>query len=128
MPPEPPRLGILLLDGGHERAHYAFMLAAGAAAIGRQVVVLATNRGCHALCRDWSALDGAAGDAAAQARGVAGLAELREAALDLGATLMACDSGLRLAGIDPAALLPGVTVAGIPAFLSAAGTGQLVTL
>src|SRR5690348_17076155 len=54
VPAEP--LGILLLSGAHDRAHYAFVLASGAAALGRQVVLFATNAGCHALMRDWSGL------------------------------------------------------------------------
>ncbi len=126
MPPEP--LGILLLSGTFERAHYAFMLAAGAGAIGRRVVLFATNAGCRALCTDWSDLDGADQDATVQARGVAGLDTLRDAATELGAVLLACDSGLLIAGIDPAALLPGVEVSGIPAFLSHVGAGQVLSL
>ena len=98
MPPDP--LGILLISGSYERAHYAFMLAAGAGAIGRRVVLFATNGGTHALCRDWSALADIT-DAEVRSRGVAGLDELRDAAAELGTELMACDSGLRLAGRRP---------------------------
>ena len=47
VPAEP--LGILLLSGAHDRAHYAFVLASGAAALGRQVVLFATNAGCPRL-------------------------------------------------------------------------------
>jgi peroxiredoxin family protein len=54
--PSDRRLGILLLSGSHERAHYAFVLASGAAALGRDVVLFATNHGCHALLADWSGL------------------------------------------------------------------------
>ncbi len=122
------RLGILLISGGHERAHYAFVLAAGAAAIGREVCVFATNAGCIALLHDWSALDDAARDSAVRATGVAGLDELREAAAELGVRLMACDAGLRMAGLDAAALWRGVEVAGVPSFLSASVGGQIVTL
>ena len=60
VPSEP--LGILLLSGAHDRAHYAFVLASGAAAVGRQVVLFATNAGCHALFADWSGLADAARD------------------------------------------------------------------
>ena len=126
MPPEP--LGILLLDGGFERAHYAFMLAAGAGAVGRRVVLFATNRACFALCDDWSGLADAGLDDLYRGRGVAGLTELRDAAAELGAILMACDSGMRIAGLEPTALLAGVTVAGIPTFLSTVGGGQLLSL
>lgn len=132
MPRVPPEtaLGILLLSGEYERAHYAFMMATAAAAVGRRVVLFATNGGCHALA-DWSLLRGAGctaldQDAIVRSRGVAGLAELRDAAEELGVAMMACDSGLRLSGVLPESLLPGVGVAGIPTFLSAVGAGQLV--
>lgn len=121
-------LGILLISGGHERAHYAFVLAAGAAAIGRPVVVFATNAGCVALAADWSGMADAGRNAAVQAVGVAGLDELRDAAVELGVRLMACDAGLRMAGLDPALLQPSVEVAGVPTFLSAVAGGQVITL
>lgn len=121
-------LGILLISGGHERAHYAFVLAVGAAAIGRPVCVFATNAGCLALARDWSGFPDAARDAAVRATGIAGLDELRDAAGELGVQMLACDAGLRMAGLDPALLCPGVEVAGVPTFLSASAGGQIVTL
>ncbi len=130
--PDPPvpseLLGILLLSGSHERAHYAFVLAAGAAALGRSVVLFASNRGCLALATDWSALDDAARDTRVQASGVAGLDELREASIELGVRLIACEAGLRAEAIDPASLLPSVETAGVATFLSAVGTGQIITL
>lgn len=126
MPSEP--LGLLLLSGRHDRAHYAFVLAAGAAALGRSVVLFASNRGCLGLARDWSGLDDAARDARVRAAGVAGLDELREAAIELGVRLLACEAGLRAEAIDPAALLPGVEIAGVATFLAAVGGGQIITL
>ena len=126
MPGSP--LGILLISGGHERAHYAFVLAAGAAAVGRAVTVFATNEGCRALAADGCAVADAARDALVRSAGVAGLEELRAAAAELGVKLMACDAGLRMAGMDAAALMPGVEVAGVPTFLAAVGEGQIATL
>ena len=127
MPPPDP-LGILLISGSYERAHYAFMLAAAAAAVGRPAIIFATNAGCHAVAIDWRNLTDAGNDAGVQQRGVAGLDALRDAAAELGVSLLACDAGLRLIALSPAALLPGVEVAGIPTFLSAVGGGQIVTL
>ena len=121
-------LALLLLSGSQERAHYAFVLAAGGAALGRRVVLFATNRGCLALCRDWSALDDAPRDAVLRARGVAGLAELRKAAAELGVRLIACEAGLLAEAIAREALLEGVEVAGVATFLEAAGRGQIVSL
>ena len=121
-------LGILLASGTHDRAHFAFVAAAGAAAAGRAVVLFATNAGCRALLRDWSGLEGAARDELVRARGVAGLDELRAAAEELGVRLMACDAGLRAEGIEPGGLLPGVEVAGVPTFLGAVRGGQIASL
>jgi peroxiredoxin family protein len=121
-------LGILLISGDYERAHYAFVLAAGAAALGRPVVLFATNAGCSALAEDWSALGGAARDGTVRNTGVAGFAELRAASIDLGVRLIACEAGLRIAGIAEASLLPGVEVAGVATFLAATTGGQLLSL
>jgi peroxiredoxin family protein len=121
-------LGIMLLAGTHDRAHYAFVLAAGAAALGRRVVVFATNAGCRALLADWSGLQDAGRDARIEANGVAGLATLRDATIELGVRLIACEAGLRAEAIDPAGLLPRVEVAGVATFLEAIGGGQVISL
>src|SRR5690242_21633072 len=92
VPSEP--LGIILLSGAHDRAHYAFVLASGAAALGRRVVVFASNAGCRALLADWSGLADVARDDRVRAAGVAGFAELREATRELGARLIVCEAGL----------------------------------
>ena len=124
----PRTLGILLISGTHERAHYAFVMAAGAAALGRDVVLFATNAGCKALLTDWSGLTDAGRDRHVRDSGVAGLAELRDATLDLGVRMIACEAGLRAEGIDQAGLLPGTEVAGVATFLEAVAAGQIVTL
>ncbi len=121
-------LGILLLSGSHDRAHYAFVLASGASALGRTVVMFATNAGCHALLTDWSGLADAARDQRVRAAGVAGFEELREVTRELGVRLIACEAGLRAEALDAAGLLPGVEVAGVATFLSAVGSGQIISL
>lgn len=113
-------LGVLLISGGGERAHYAFVIATAAAAIGRDVTLFATNDGCHALL----AVLPYAGPAAP---GVATLAELRDAAAELGVRRMVCVAGLRMAGLTADALAPGVVVAGVPSFLTVA-PGQVITI
>ncbi len=120
--------GILLLSGAHERAHYAFVLAAGAASVGRRVVIFATNRGCHALLADWSGLRDASRDARIVTAGIAGLNELRAAADALGVRLIACEAGLKAEGLERAPLYAGVQVAGVVTFLSEVGTGQIVAI
>jgi peroxiredoxin family protein len=126
VPSEP--LGILLISGDYGRAHYAFVLAAGAAAVGRTVVLFATNDGCAALAEDFSALTGADADTAMPGKGVAGFEELRAAARDLGVRLIACEAGLRVAALPPERLMPGVEVAGVVTFLSATAGGQMISL
>jgi peroxiredoxin family protein len=121
-------LGILLLSGTHDRAHYAFVLASGAAALGRDVVLFATNAGCHALFTDWSGLADAARDERVRASGVAGLTELREACREMGVRMLACEAGLRAEALNAASLSPGIEVAGVATFLGAVGTGQIIAI
>lgn len=118
----------MLLCGAHDRAHYAFVLASGAAALGRDVILFATNGGCHALFSDWSGLGDATRDARVRAAGVAGLEELREASREMNVRMIACEAGLRAEGLDPARLMAGVEVAGVTTFLSAAQGGQIVAI
>jgi uncharacterized protein len=121
-------LGVLLMSGSHDRAHYAFVIASGAAALGREVIMFATNRGCQALCRDWSGLSDAGRDARIRGRGVAGLDTLRGACAEMGIRLIACEAGMRAEALDTSLLLANVEVAGIATFLSAIGTGQIITI
>lgn len=120
-------LGVLLISGGHERAHYTLMAATAAAAIGRDVTIFATNAGCR-LFLDPCPLADDPREAMLAAAGVAGLAELLEAAAALGIRRIACESGLRAEGLHGAALAPGVEVAGLVTFLNAVGEGQMLSL
>ena len=123
----PRPLGILLISPGHERAHYALVLATGAAALGRDVTLFATNAGCRLLLAGQPLLADPR-EAEVAARGVAGIAPLLEAAEELGIRLLACEAGLRTEGLDPALLRPSAAVAGIASFLAAVGDGQMATL
>ena len=118
-------LNILLASGGHGPAHAAFTLAAGATALGRPVLVFAMGAGCRALLAEPGDEER---DALLRSRGVAGVAELRAAAVELGARLIACEAGLRGEGLDAALLLPGVEVAGVMAFLDAVRDGNVISL
>ncbi len=123
----PAPLGILLRSGGHETAHYALVMATGAAALGREVVLFATNAGCRLFLAS-APLEGDDREAAIVARGVAGIATLLPAAEELGVRRIACEAGLKAEGLDPSSLRPGVEVAGVVTFLSAVGTGQMLSL
>jgi len=120
-------LGILLESGTHSRAHYALVVAAGAAALGRDVVLFATNQGCLLLAEPCPLLDDPR-EAAIADRGVAGIATLRAACIEMGVRLISCEAGLRAEGLADLPLAPGVEVAGIVTFLDAVGTGQVITL
>lgn len=131
-PPLPPLpLGIVLLAGGYERAHYALMMATAAAAMGRPVVLFATMAGIGAFTRDgFRALPGAEADATHQARGVAGFAELLAAAVELGVRLIVCEAGLKAQALTEEALdpdLPG-EVAGLATFYDAVDDGSIVVV
>lgn len=120
-------LGILLISGGHERAHYALMLAAAAAALGRPVTLFSTNAGCQLLLAD-APLAADAREAHLASRGVATLAELLDAAAALNIRRIACEAGLRAESLEHAPLAEGVESAGLVTFLAAVGPGQIVTL
>jgi peroxiredoxin family protein len=121
-------LGILLISGTHDRAQYAFALAAGAAALGRDVVVFATNAGCRALCTDWSLVEDVGRDAVIRRRGVPGLGEMRESAREIGVRMIACEAGLRAEAIESAMLWDAVEIGGMATFLEATAAGQLISL
>ena len=121
-------IGILLLSGSHERVHYAFLLAAGAAAIGRDVSIFASNAGCRALFLDVSAVTSDPREARTLAAGVAGLVELRDACIELGVRMSVCEAGMRIEGVAAEAFLPGVEARGVTSFLSDIGDGQIVSL
>lgn len=120
-------LGILLISGGHERAHYALVMATGAAALGRDVTLFATNAGCPLLLAE-QALARDPREALLASRGVAGIATLLSAARELGIRMIACEAGLAAEGLREAGLAAGVERAGVATFLGAVGAGQIVTL
>ena len=121
-----PALGVLLLSGEHERAHYALVLATGAAALGRDAVLFATNAGCR-LFLDPCPLLADPREAALEARGVAGIGTLLAAASDLGLRRIACDAGLKAEDLGGRPLAPGVEVAGVATFLAAVGDGPMLS-
>lgn len=124
---EAPGLGIVLTQDGYDAAHAAFLLATGAAVLGRSVNLFAIGTGTLALARHWSGLVGADQDAPRQARGAPALEELREAAVALGVRLSVCPSGLLVTALTEAELMPGATVGSLPSFLEATRSAQLIS-
>jgi predicted peroxiredoxin len=117
----------LLISGGHERAHYALVLATGAAAVGRDVVLFATNQGCR-LFESSRPLESDPRESALARRGVAGIGTLLAAAEELGVKRIACEAGLKAEAIAPDSLRQGVEIAGVVTFLATVGSGQIVSL
>lgn len=120
-------LGILLISGGHERAHYALVLATAAAALGRPVTLFATNGGIALLLAE-RPLEADPREAEIIARGVAGIRALLDAAQELGVVLTICDAGRLTEGLAGAPLLEGVIVTGAVGFLNETQGAQLLTL
>lgn len=144
---EPGRLGVLLLSGSFERAHYALCLASTAAALERPVTLFVTQAALRAFLAEggagrpgWADLpvsadlagpdvvDGGALDAQNRGRGVAGFEELLAACAALGVEFMVCEMGLRVLDLAPDALRPDLEVqrGGLATLLGRAA--QIVTL
>ncbi len=121
-------MGILLADRSFERAHHAFVLAAGSLALGREVVLFAGGLAVEALRQDWSGLEGAALDHRFQESGVAGFETLRAAFFELGGEMLACEAGMKVAGLGEEDLCAGVRVCGVTSFLQRTAEAQILSL
>ena len=123
-----PPVFLTLADDSWQRAHYAFIVAAGMLSLGRAVTIFAGGKSVHALAKDWSGLSGIIPDDELAVRGVPGFRELRDALIELDVTLMACETGLALTGLEPDALVETVSVRGIVTFLEQAGDRPITAL
>ncbi|QNT77669.1 DsrE/DsrF/DrsH-like family protein [Entomobacter blattae] len=122
-------LGILLLSNSYEKAHYGFILAAGALASNRPVIMFATNFAIYSLTPQWRNLEGSQMENTHMlSNGVAGLEELRQAVIELEGQLYACEAGMHVASIKADTLLPAVQVCGVVTFLEKTKSGQLISL
>lgn len=115
-------LAIVLAEGSHARLHAALTLACAAAALGRPVRLFFHGEAVAALQpgRRWQ------GDATYAPAGLPSLAELLQSALDLGAHVIACQSGLQLCGLTPTSLAEGIETAGMIAFMADARDDELL--
>ena len=108
------KLSIVVYDGHYDKVHYALVMAASAAAIGRPVTLFFTMGACHALKQAdatgtpaWRAMpvsqgDGTGGDRddVFDAMKVATFEVLLESCIQLGVTFMVCEMGLRAEGLE----------------------------
>jgi peroxiredoxin family protein len=129
--PAPDKLSIIVFSGDYDRIHYALALASSAVAINRDVTLFFTMEGIRALLREDA--DGAPNWADREADNVAKkigtAAEMLSACIELGATFMVCEMGLRATDIDPKDLRDdiSITTGGIVSFLNDASRhGQMI--
>jgi peroxiredoxin family protein len=119
MPPDasrPAKLSLIIYSGTFDKVHYALATAAAATATNTPVTLFFTMDAIACLTRTtdgtpgWQAVtadDGRRGaivDAEFDTRGVGTFEELLQACVDLGATFMVCDMGLRAKDIERATL------------------------
>lgn len=128
-------LAIVVHAGGYDRVHYALVMASGAAAIGKPVILFFTGRALLALVADggWTGLDPADDGTAPAARdrlladrGVATMGELLEACGALGVRIIACEMGWRALGLERPHLIEDLAVetAGVVTLFGAVRPGH----
>ncbi len=140
--PGPDKLSVIVFSGSFEKVHYALVLAASAAAIGRPTTLFFTMEGCRALLKPgadgaaaWRHLprdasagagDGEGGDVddGYAAAGVATFEELLMACVEMGVQFMVCEMGLRAMGLERASLRDDVPMmeGGVVTFLNDASS------
>ncbi len=132
MPDGPDKLSIIVFDGRFDRVHYALVLASAAAATNRAATLFFTAHALPALAPGgWRRLQGdpEATNAGLKKKGVADFESLLEACRDLGVRFIACEMGLRAAGLTDKDLDSdlGIEIAGVVTFLGdAPKTGALL--
>jgi peroxiredoxin family protein len=120
-------LVVFLQQGSWEGRYQAVTLAVTAAALGDAVTIALFFE----PLRLWVAgrFDEGAPPEAAAARVLGLAASLGEARRELGLEIVACDTAVRLAGLDPAELGSAVDrIASLPALYKSAREGQLVVI
>ena len=119
-----PVKALLVIIGGarHDAAHAGLSLAAAAAALGRQVFVHLHAEAVRIAdpAMEWIE------DQHFAACGLPAVGDLLAAALDLGVTVNACQSGLALTGLAAGALAPGVQASGLIDVLARAVGAEIV--
>ena len=110
----PDKLSIIVYAGYYDKVHYALVMAAAAAAIGRPVTLFFTMLACHALktpsddgkpaWRDMPLSEekgkGGKKDDSFAKMGVATFEELLSSCAHLGVRFMVCEMGLRAIGLE----------------------------
>ncbi|MXV35918.1 MULTISPECIES: DsrE/DsrF/DrsH-like family protein [unclassified Saccharibacter] len=121
-------VGITLSDCSWERHHHAFTLACSFLALNRSVLIFAGGRSVLTLSEKMEGLDGALSDDLLKARQIPSLRELRDAIISLGGAFMACETGMKMAGLSSDDLMAGIRVRGMVSFLTEVGSHPIMTL
>lgn len=118
---------IFLRGADWEARHLAVSLAVTAAALGDEVLVAPFGAALAAFAA--GRFDEGAPPAAAAARVPSLAATLAEARRDLGVRVVACETALRLAGLDPSAAAPPLdAVMSLPSLWRLAQAGRSLTV
>lgn len=132
------KLSLVVASGTYEKVHYAFVMAAGAAAVGIPVTMFFTMGACRAILGGvgWHALESEVHGMSARHRdedfaekGVATLDELIESTAELGVKFLVCEMGLTAEGLSHEPMRDGldVEVTGVVTFLSdASANGSII--
>ncbi len=118
----PDKLSVIVFDGRFDRVHYALVMASAAAATSRAATLFFTGKALTALTAGgWRRLQGEpeATNTGFKKKGVADFEALLEACRDLGVRIIACEMGLRTAGLTEKDLDPDlpIEIAGVVTFL-----------
>jgi predicted peroxiredoxin len=114
-----PGLTIVIAEADPQRFRSALEIGAANCALGERTRIFLQGEAARLL-------DAAELRSAAASNGQPGLAELIEEAIALGLHLIACQSGLALAGLSAGALPPNVETSGLIELLSTMAGDQLV--
>ena len=103
----PDKLSLIIQSDDFGRVHYAMALASAALATGKPVTLFFTMDGTRALIPGWSRTPR---ERALSEKGLATFEELLDACIELGATFMVCELGLRALDLAEADLRPEIPV------------------
>lgn len=128
------KLSLVVASGSFEKVHYAFVMAAGAAATGIPVTMFFTmgasvtvldGSGWRALVSEKPGISAEGRDDDFAKKGVATLDELIDSCAELGVTFMVCEMGLRAEGLEDRKPRDGLDLkrAGVVTFLHDAESG-----
>lgn len=128
------KLSLVVASGTYEKVHYAFVMAAGAAAVGIPVTMFFTmaasravlgGAGWHDLVSEVSGMSAKHRDEDFAEKSVATLDELIESCAEMDVKFLVCEMGLVAEGLKDIPFRDGlpVEVSGVVTFLSDAEAG-----